>query len=164
MTIKIEVTGESIAEVADKLLAIGGSLQGRVAPAAPAEAEKPAEAAKPAEKAKPTPKPKAAKEATKEDVGEPDAPTATDAATPTPEKTTPSASVSTAGEPSSAGSAGATEAPDYDSVVAPLVLDTVKRVGRDKVVALISEFGASKAAEIPDEQLADFVSRLEDLQ
>lgn len=161
MTIKIEVTGESIAEVADKLLAIGGSLQGRVAPAAPAEAEKPAEAAKPAEKAKPTPKPKAAKEAAKEDVGEP-SPAAPAAEAESSE--TAASSTSAPAKQAEPSTPSATEAPDYDSVVAPLVLDTVKRVGRDKVVALISEFGASKAAEIPDEQLADFVSRLEDLQ
>lgn len=149
MTIKIEVTGESIAEVADKLLAIGGSLQGRAITTAPSE-DTPE---KPAEKPKPAPKPKAVKEAPKEDVGEP-APTATEAASTKTEKSE---------ESPATASPAATEVPDYDSVVSPLVLETVKRVGRDPVVALISEFGAAKAAEIPDNQLADFVSRLNDL-
>ena len=160
MTIKIEVTGESIAEVSDKLLAIGGSLRANLTyddvstarDAVPAERnEKPVTT-----KAKP----KASKGAPEKGAGEPQpAPAAEE---PEPSKTagTPTSAPAEPEEPSSP-SAG--EPLDYDGFVAPLVMRAVREVGREPIIALFSEYGVAKAAEIDDARMPEFVARVQDL-
>lgn len=98
--IKIEVTGESIAEVSDKLLAIGNSLRG--APAQPAPAPKAAKA----EKAAPLV------------VAEPA----------TPPVVVPVATL------------------DFDTDVAPHVLQVVKVKGKPAAQAILHQFGVEKAS------------------
>jgi hypothetical protein len=127
--IKIEVTGKSIAEVSDKLLAIGASLQ-RTAVVTEAPVQMCITAAgdmvwEVAEKAPvdPTPAPKSAPAA--EAIESP----------PTTEQpsTTP------------APSASASEL-NFDTDVAPIVLQVVKEKGKPVAQEIIGQFGVEKAS------------------
>jgi hypothetical protein len=144
--IKIEVTGASIAEVADKLLAIGTSLAAKydAQAAAPQVAEtKPlrgttaakarAAAVEPADDAG-----KAAKTAealSAPSSSEPDTPTAE--TVPAPSKTL-----------------------DFDRDVAPVVLNAVKVHTKEWVQEVLSEFGVARASQVPDERLPVLVAEL----
>lgn len=52
---------------------------------------------------------------------------------------------------------------DYDRDVVPIVLATIKRVGRDAVVGVLDEYGVSKADQIADELWPELVTKLRDL-
>jgi len=136
--IKIEVTGQSIAEVADKLLALGLNLS-NVSLVDPAEsiapeAQKPAanKAAKPAESITPDVGGKAAE--------------------------TPSAPA----EPAATTSAPAapSDAPIDADALKTLVLSVVKTKGRDTMVAILEQFGVAKATDVPAELLGELVAAL----
>ena len=153
MSIKIEVTGGSIGEVADKLIAIGRSLQGAAATFNPVmpeiEAQEPVEkpkAKKPAKKAEPVEEP----------VGNEPAPVA--------EEPAPS---TTAGTPTAAPAASASEpaapALDFDKDVGPIVVEAVTTHGREPVVAILNQFGAERASEVPEGQWAELVEALKAL-
>lgn len=155
--IRIEVTGDSIPEVADKLLAIGVRLRAndlQVAGLSKAEIVEwtpaPAEAAKP----KPTRKAKAAEEAKPEaDAGEPEASGA--GATDAPQDASTETSSVTAAE-----TAPAAAELDFDKDVAPVVLDAVAAIGKERVVGIIGEFGAARASEVSPAQWPELVERL----
>lgn len=155
MSIKIEVTGGSIGEVADKLLAIGHSLQGAAATFNPVmpeiEAQEPVEkpkAKKPAKKAEPVEEPVGNEPATEE----PASSGPTEASAPLTEE---SGSAS-ASEPAAA-------ALDFDKDVGPVVVEAVTTHGREAVVAILGEFGAERASEVPEAQWAELVEKLKAL-
>lgn len=148
MTIKIEVVGESIPEVADRLLAIGSSLRGITAASAPVAAE-PAEPVKAKSKAKKSPE----KEPVEEPVGNEHAPVAEEPATSTTADTPTDAPAASASEP----------ALDFDKDVGPVVVEAVTTHGREPVVAILNQFGAERASEVPEGQWAELVEALKAL-
>ena len=131
--IKIEVTGNSIGEVADKLLAIGGSLRSaapadpiktivveRVDPIMPEVAEMAA--------VDPTPTPKSA--------------SAAEAIESQPTTEEPSSA------PAPAPSAPASAELNFETDVAPYVLQVVKEKGRPVAQEILSQFGVEKASNL----------------
>lgn len=155
MSIKIEVTGGSIGEVADKLLAIGHSLQGAAVTFNPVMPEIEA-----AEKPKATRKTKKAEpevgQATAEEpVGNEPASNAVDPSpTSNSEPDTPTAETATSpSEP----------ALDFDKDVGPVVVEAVTTHGREAVVAVLNQFGAERASEVPESQWAELVEALKAL-
>ena len=138
--IKIEVTGNSIPEVADKLLAIGASLRGNnlgwsEVKAVPDVVLEVAEAAP----VDPTPAPKSAEAA----AGSESQPTTT--------------------EPSStpAPAASASEPLNFELDVAPVVLRAVAAKGKPFVQDVLSEFGGVRASDLDDALWPELIARLE---
>lgn len=164
MSIRIEVTGTSIGEVADKLLAIGHSLQNT----AINNADNAAREALQAERKAKAPRKKA----------EPDNGVALNAVahpvneTPVPEDIAPEAlevvevEVEVAEEapadPTPQASASEPEL-DFEKDVAPVVIDAVSRVGREGVSSTLAEFGVDRASEVDPSQYAELVKALEAL-
>ena len=145
--IKIEVTGKSIAEVSDKLLAIGASLQRTVSHDADNAAREALQAKRDAAKKEvaeaapvdPTPAPKSAPAA--EAVESP----------PTTEQpsTTP------------APSASASEL-NFDTDVAPIVLQVVKDKGKPAVQAILEQFGVERASQLDPARWPELIAQLKD--
>jgi hypothetical protein len=141
--IKIEVTGSSIPEVADKLLAIGHSLYSKtVVPIANGGTssqtlEEVMEAAEVAP-VRPTPAPKSAPVAEVTD------------------------SPPTTAEPSStaAPAASASEL-DFELDVAPVVLRAVSSKGKPFVQDILSEFGSVRASQLAVDLWPELIARLE---
>ena len=145
--IKIEVTGNSIPEVADKLLAIGASLQNTITVYDTPARETPTnidpvmpelrEVAK-AAPVDPTPAPKSAPAAI-----------ATE-------------SQPTTEEPSStpAPAASASEL-DFELDVAPVVLRAVSSKGKPFVQDILSEFGSVRASQLAVDLWPELIARLE---
>ena len=167
MSIKIEVTGGSIGEVADKLLAIGHSLQGAAVTFNPVmpeieAAEKP-KATRKTKKAEPEVEQAAAGEpatAAAETVSSP-----SDTATAQPEANE-SSEISKSTDASTASSASvepAAPALDFDKHVGPVVVEAVTTHGREAVVAVLNQFGAERASEVPEGQWAELVEALKAL-
>jgi hypothetical protein len=145
--IKIEVTGASIAEVADKLLAIGANLRGSAIVEGARAAVNAMKAMDPVMPELGTVfVPEVAKTATAPEplISETSAPT-------------PGTSSSSAAEP--------TEQPSPISAEAlrDLVLRVVKVKGRDAMVAVLDTFGAAKASDVPAAQVPELVTALEAL-
>lgn len=154
MSIKIEVTGGSIGEVADKLLAIGHSLQGAAVAFNPVMPE--IEAQEPAEKPKATRKAKKAEpEVVEEPVGNEPAATAAD---PSPTSSNEQATQTAASAPPPSE-----PALDFEKDVGPVVVEAVTTHGREAVVAILGEFGAERASEVPEGQWAELVEALKAL-
>lgn len=149
--IKIEVTGNSIPEVADKLLAIGASLQG-ITTTMPVEV---AEAA-PVDPTlnRPT-----------SDASETSPDTSRGTYYPTP-KSVPAAEVTdsqpTTEEPSStpAPAALASEL-DFELDVAPVVLRAVSSKGKAFAQDILSEFGCARASQLAVDLWPELIARLE---
>jgi hypothetical protein len=137
--IKIEVTGNSIPEVADKLLAIGASLQG-ITTTMPAEA---AEAAP----VDPTP---ALKSAPVAEVSESQPTTKEASSTPAP-----AASASEDEELEVVDLPVSTL--DFETVVRPLVLKVVEVRGKPVMEEMLSRFGVAKASMIEPALLPELV-------
>ena len=137
--IKIEVTGNSIPEVADKLLAIGASLQG-ITTTMPAEV---AEAAP----VDPTPAPKSAPVA---EVSE-SQPTTKEASS----TRAPAASASEDEELEVVDLPIATL--DFETVVRPLILKVVEVRGKPVMEEMLSRFGVAKASMIEPALLPELV-------
>ena len=133
MSIRIEVTGNSTEELADKLLALAAVFNPTAQTAAPAE-DKPKRA--PA-KAKP--------ETPKAEEGKTDTPAATEEAT---------GAATTA-------SAAQTAALDFDKDVAPVVIATVQAKGKPFVEGVLQQFGVERASQVPDGQLGEFLALLQ---
>ena len=149
--IKIEVTGNSIPEVADKLLAIGASLRG-ITTTMPAEA---------AETYRITP--------TNIDPVMPELREVAEAAavdpTPAPKSApavTATESQPTTEEPSStpAPAASASEL-DFELDVAPVVLRAVSSKGKPFVQDILSEFGSVRASQLAVDLWPELIARLE---
>lgn len=145
MSITIEVTGNSIPEVADKLLAIGASLRASTAVLPIANggtgAQTIEEVMEVAEAAPvdPTPAPKSA---------------------PVVEV---SESQPTTTEPSSTPAPAAKDGvPDFDTVVTPLVLKLVEVKGKPAAQEVLGRFGVIKASHLSDERWQELVNAIND--
>lgn len=144
--IKIEVTGNSIGEVADKLLAIGGSLHGAAGAAPAPAAEKPRKA----KKVDPVMPEVAEMAAAPEPASEADTSTSevsetTEQLSSQPTETTPPASASEL---------------DFDTDVAPVVLQVVKDKGKPVAEEILSQFGVAKASQLDPVQWPELVATL----
>lgn len=153
MSIRIEVTGDSLPEIADKLLALASQFSKQAVPfdppAAPVE-DKP----KQTRKSKNPDKAPAA-EAEQADVG--NGVSNVEDASPTTNFDTKSNTAETATSPSE------TPTLDFDKDVAPVVIEAVQKAGRDGVSAILSEFGAERASEVDPAQWPELVERLKAL-
>jgi hypothetical protein len=151
--IKIEVTGTTLGEVSDKLLAIGARLRGQIVePIAAAP-----DAGAPAEETKP-------KRAPRKKVEEPQG-NATDAAPAVADE--PSASDVEASPPAieeepelPMGDAPKELSLDHD--VAPRILEFVKAKGREAMTAILDEFGVERASQIPPARWPELLEKLGD--
>jgi len=156
--IKIEVTGNSIGEVADKLLAIGASLQNTITvydtPARktpPKKAEVMPEVAE-AAPVDPTPAPKSAPVA---EVSESQPTTTATFSTPAP-----AASVSEDEELEVVDLPIATL--DIEADVRPLILKVVTARGKPVMEELLSRFGVAKASQIEPALLPELVALMQE--
>ena len=154
--IKIEITGNSIAEVADKLLAIGSSLKNGAAmwwtqTDAPEKLRQTLRAEREAEMSPVMPE--------VAEVAPAPEPQAT-AAAETVEEPAPS---TTADTPTAAIAASAPEPLLSADALRDLVLSVVRAKGRDTMVSVLDTFGAAKASDVPPEQMAELVAALEAL-
>jgi hypothetical protein len=156
--IKIEVTGNSIGEVADKLLAIGASLQNTITvydtPARktpPKKAEVMPEVAE-AAPVDPTPAPKSAPVA---EVSESQPTTTATFSTPAP-----AASVSEDEELEVVDLPIATL--DIEADVRPLILKVVTARGKPVMEELLSRFGVTKASQIEPALLPELVALMQE--
>ena len=131
MSIKIEVTGESLTEVADKLLALGHKLAGD-----PTMPEVKA-AAKKAPKKEPV-----AAEGEQEAQSSVTEPTTTE---PQSDKTPSTPAISTL---------------DFDKDVAPVVISYVQSKGKPFVVGILEQFGVGKASELPEDRWGELLAAL----
>lgn len=129
--IKIEVTGNSTEELADKLLALSAVFGGKTVPAAVPSVEE---------------KPKATKRTTpaKADEGK-----ATDTPADTAEATGGATTTSTA-----------SAALDFDKDVAPVVIKVVGAKGKPFVTEILGQFGAGRASEVPEGQWGELLEAL----
>jgi hypothetical protein len=142
--IKIEVTGNSIPEVADKLLAIGASLQGittsmpvEVAEAAPVD---------------PTPAPKSAPVAT---VSESQPTTTEPSSTPAP--------AASASEDEELEVVDLPIAPPAEEIdLRTLVLKVVEKRGKPFMEEILSSFGVVKASHVEPARLHELVARCQE--
>lgn len=173
--IKIEVTGNSTAEVADKLLALGTSLKHGASvwwthTDAPEKLRQTLRAELDAEMdpimpevaemaAAPEPSAPAAP------VGEP-APSTT-AGTPTAALAAEAAGTPSAPAEPVAKTENTPAAPSEPAISADalkdLVLSVVRTKGRDAMVAVLDTFGAARASDVPQEQVPELVAALEAL-
>jgi hypothetical protein len=173
--IKIEVTGNSIPEVADKLLAIGASLRASTAVLPIANggtgAQTLEEVMEVAEAAPvdPTPAPKSAPVA---EVSESQPTTTEPSSTPAPAASTSEAdtSISTASEttdqPSSQPSeklppASASEL-SFETDVTPVVLAVVQAKGKPVVEEILSQFGVARASQLDPARWPELLAALKD--
>ena len=149
--IKIEVTGNSIAEVSDKLLAIGASLQRTVSHDAD-------NAAREALQAK--------RDAAKKEVAEeaPVDPTPAPKSTPAAEEPASSGQTEASAPPTEASEAS--DAPsdtlNFDTDVAPIVLQVVKDKGKAVVQAILEEFGVERASQLDPARWPELIAQLKD--
>ena len=142
--IKIEVTGNSIGEVADKLLAIGGSLRS----AAPVDPIKTIVV----ERVDPIMPEVAEMAASPEPVSE-----ATEA--PSAPATLPESGTPTSGTGPTAETASPTEL-NFETDVAPYVLQVVKEKGKPVAQEILSQFGVEKASTLDPAQWPELVEAL----
>lgn len=157
MTIRIEVTGDSLPEVADKLLALGRGLSSQ----ASYEADNAAREALQAKRsAAPRKTKKAEPETEQEDVGN-----GQTGETQSPaEHVAEQASAETGRTaPDVGASASDAQTLDFDKEVAPVVIDAVQRLGKPAVSALLSEFGVERASEVDPSLYGELVDRLKAL-
>lgn len=160
MTIKIEVTGASIPEVADKLLAIGRSLLPQ--PAVFEQEYKHTEITLPMDPVMPE---VAAMEPADEvveyvEVAE------TEQADPTPApKSAPAAEATesrpTTQEPASTHAEAATEI-DFHNDVVPVVLAVVKAKGKPAAEAILSQFGVDRASQVDPAQWQELIDAMKE--
>ena len=157
--IEVKITGNSIPELADKLTAMGRALHAQASydadnaarEALQAQCDAAAEAEKP--KAKRAVK-KAEPEAAPVTIIE-DAPEETAAGVPEREEIAPSPPTETP---------EVTEREDVPALetVTAAVLSAVERVGRDKVVAILAQFGVNRASEVAPAQRAELLAMVKD--
>ena len=133
MAYKIEVTADSLSELAGKVLALAAQFQVTQVEAPVAKA--PARKAKAAE---PAPEPVAAAPEPVAAAPEPEAV----APEPTPEPEAPVL--------------------DFDKDVAALVLETLAVKGRDVVSGILSQFGVAKASQLDEKLWPELIAALKD--
>ncbi len=146
--IKIEVTGNSIAEVSDKLLAIGASLQRTVSHDAD-------NAAREALQAK--------RDAAKKEVAEeaPVDPTPAPKSTPAAEEPASSGQTEASAPPTEEKSSASAEL-NFDTDVAPIVLQVVKDKGKPAVQAILEQFGVERASQLDPARWPELIAQLKD--
>ena len=149
--IKIEVTGNSIAEVSDKLLAIGASLQRTVSHDADNAAREALQAKRDAAK-------KEVAEAAPEVAEEAPAPLPSSGQTEAPPITEEKVSASSPTEASDAPS----DTLNFDTDIAPLVLQVVKDKGKPVAQEILSQFGVEKASMLDASRWPELVVALKD--
>lgn len=159
MSIKIEVSGDSIGEVADKLLALGGMLAVAMnTTAAPVEA--------PGEQPKAT-RARKAKAEPVADVAPAAAETVTGTGSTTEIEDAAPASDPEPTEAATASSPAADEQTppplDFDKDVTPAVLNAVETHGRDKVAELLGQFGVARAGQLDEARWVELLQALADL-
>jgi hypothetical protein len=147
--IKIEVTGNSIPEVADKLLAIGASLR---ASGAPVEVAK--EALVDPTLNRPT-----------SDASVPSPNTSRGTYYPTPKSVPVAEAIESQPTTTEASSTPAPAAPaselDFELDVAPVVLRAVSSKGKSFVQDILSEFGSVRASQLAPSLWPELIARLE---
>ena len=163
MSITIEVTGNSIPEVADKLLAIGASLQNPKA-TQPAfnwfGAEPEHDPVTPNEHARDFIRKLSAQIAAEEAKAAPVDPTPAPKSAPVVEV---SESQPTTTEPSSTPAPAVKDGvPDFDTVVTPLVLKLVEVKGKPAAQEVLGRFGVIKASHLSDERWQELVNAIND--
>ena len=166
--IKIEVTGNTIPELADKLLAIGASLQNTITvydtPARktpPKKAEVMPEVAE-AAPVDPTPAPKSAPVAT---VSESLRTTTETSSTPAPASNTGATAADVLSSQPTTKEPSTTPAPaalDFDTDVAPHVLAVVQKLGKPAAQEILSQFGVEKASLLDPARWPELVTALQD--
>lgn len=164
--IKIEVTGSSIAEVADKLLAIGANLRGSaivegaraavnamkaMSPIMPEVAEM-AAAPEPHTSATSAPTPDTSSSSASKPTEQPLAETAETPRTPAEPAAKTESTPAAPSEPVISADA-----------LRDLVLSVVRVKGREAMVAVLDTFGAAKASDVPAAQVPELVAALEAL-
>lgn len=162
--IKIEVTGNSLAEVSDKLLAIGASLQRTVSYDADNAAREAAQAKRTVAEDKPTIGAELAKR-----VRKPKGEAAIGAGNAVPGAATPQAEAAASEPTSDATSAevppSEQEAPaqlSFDKDVAPLVLHLVKTKGPEAIKKILEQFGVERASQIDPARYGELVALVQD--
>jgi hypothetical protein len=142
--IKIEVTGNSIAEVSDKLLAIGASLQRTVSYDAD-------NAAREALQAK--------RDAAKREVAE-EAPVDPTELAPTVADPSPPPTDEPVTAPAGPATSPSDEPLNFDTDVAPLVLKVVKDKGKPVVQQILDQFGVERASLLDPARWPELVEQL----
>ena len=144
--IKIEVTGNSIGEVADKLLSIGASLLGSGVPRQPIKVD--------------PVMPEVAEMATSPEPVTAAAETASSQNTTATAQPEPSESSETAkNTDASSASSGSAEL-NFDTDVAPYVLQVVKEKGKPVAQEILSQFGVEKASLLEPHLWPELVDQL----
>ena len=158
MSIRIEVSGDSLPEIADKLLALAGQFSKQALPFDPPAA--------PVED-KPKRKPKAKAEEPQDEVGNAETAQTADAPSPTSNGEPDTKTAGTAQAPSDAQflSEASDDEQDryFDANVAPVVIEAIQRGSRESVVEVLAEFGAERARLVNPAQWPELVERLKAL-
>jgi hypothetical protein len=168
--IKIEVTGNSIGEVADKLLAIGASLRNTAVNALDNSAREALQAKRDAAKVEvaeaapvdPTPAPKSAPVA---EVSESQPTTTEPSSTPAApaEEITPKPAEIVENTPAAPAEEITPAAElNFDTDVAPYVLQVVKEKGKPVAQEILSQFGVEKASLLDPTLWPELVQQLKD--
>lgn len=161
--IKIEVTGNSIPEVADKLLAIGNSLRVTTSYDADNAAREELQAKRTKTKKVDPVMPEVADMASAPEpaaVASEPASSVSNTATAQPEESAKS-EISKSTEGSESASASTSEL-SFDADVAPYVLQVVKEKGKPVAEEILSQFGVAKASLLDPAQWPELVAALKD--
>lgn len=135
--IKIEVTGNSIGEVADKLLSIGASLLGSGTPSEPIKVDP-----------------------VMPEVAEMAAENPTPPATTVKEQGSSSTTTAETSTPAPAAPSATSEELNFETDVAPYVLQVVKEKGKPVAQEILSQFGVEKASSLDPAQWPELVATL----
>lgn len=145
--IKIEVTGNSIPEVADKLIAIGRSLRGDVPPVLVSKTSKQIDAVMPELR-------EAAEQA-------PADPTPSEAASSGPTEASPTATSGSEPETPTTGEPQEPAAPEIDpTFLRDLVLEVVEKRSKPVMAEILERFGIAKASQVAPEHAAELVAAM----
>lgn len=136
--IKIEVTGNSIGEVADKLLSIGASLLGSGTPSEPIKVDP-----------------------VMPEVAEMAAENPTPPATTVKEQGSSSTTTAETSTPAPAAPSATSEELNFETDVAPYVLQVVKEKGKPVAQEILSQFGVEKASNLDPAQWPELVEALQ---
>ncbi len=146
MAYKIEVTADSLSELAGKILAVAAQFQAAVPPAstlAQIEADE-------------KPKPRKAKPVEVADAAPADP-------TPAP-KSAPAAEATESPQTTEEPASSPADAPklNYERDVAALVLRTLSLKGKDVVAGILSSFGVVKASHLAEDRWPELIAALKD--
>lgn len=149
MSYKVEITAGSVTELAGKLLALAATMQTTPADPIMPEVKDAAPKAAKAKKGK-------AEEVAAETATGTGSIIETEAAAPQADETPTEATPVSDPEPIAEATL------DFDKDVAPVVLGAVKAKGREWVSSVLSQFGAERASQVPEEQFGELIAALQD--